>query len=89
MATATGPGYRGQRPVSRKDGIGSRIKGAAPLRAPGRRAVAALDAREHGDGGRPRAQAGAWALSRLRLLETVPEEELLALERGVDVRALG
>jgi len=79
--------------------IRSRLKGTAPIRALGRRAVAALDQRERraavaarAAGVPIRARAmkpdGAWALSRLRLLETVPEREILALEPDADVRAL-
>jgi hypothetical protein len=75
--------------VSKKDGIGTRIKGSAPLRALGRRAVAALDERERRAEAQPAgARPGAWALSRLRLLETVPEREFLALEPGADMRSL-
>jgi CRP/FNR family transcriptional regulator, cyclic AMP receptor protein len=69
------------------DSGGGRIKGSAPVRALARRAVAVLDERERR--ARPaRSPAGAWALSRLRLLETVPEEELLALEPDAEVRVL-
>jgi CRP-like cAMP-binding protein len=51
-----------------------------------------LDDRERraeGAASRALKPAGAWALSHLRLLETVPERELLALDAGAEVRALG
>ena len=71
-------------------GLGARLKGTAPVRALGRRAVAALDQRERAEGaaGRALRPGGAWALARLRLLEAIPEAELLALEPDADVRAL-
>ncbi len=67
--------------------LGSRIKGTAPVRALGRRAVAALDERERRAPPAARA-SGAWALSRVRLLEAVPEAELMALVPDADVRRL-
>jgi CRP-like cAMP-binding protein len=71
-------------------GLGARLKGTAPVRALGRRAVAALDQRERAEGaaGRALRPGSAWALARLRLLETVPEAELLSLEPDADVRVL-
>ncbi len=60
------------------------------MQALGRRAVAVLDRRErHGERAPGRGKAaGAWALSRVRLLETVPEGELMALEPAAEVRSL-
>ena len=67
--------------------LGSRIKGTAPVRALGRRAVAALDERERRAPPAARA-SGAWALSRVRLLEAVPEAELMALVPDAELRRL-
>ncbi len=67
--------------------LGSRIKGTAPVRALGRRAVAALDERERRAPPAARV-SGAWALSRVRLLEAVPERELMALVPDAEVRRL-
>mgnify|MGYP000916879659 CR=1 FL=1 len=64
------------------DGIVKRIKELPPVQALGRRAVAILNERERQrTAPRPR-RAGAWALERLRLLDTIPESELLAFERS-------
>jgi CRP/FNR family transcriptional regulator, cyclic AMP receptor protein len=67
--------------------LGSRIKGTAPVRALGRRAVAALDERER-RAPPPARASGAWALSRVRLLEAVPEAELMALVPDAELRRL-
>jgi CRP-like cAMP-binding protein len=66
---------------------GGRFQGSAPVRALARRAVAVLDERER-RAAPARSAAGAWALSRVRLLEAVPEGELLALEPEAEVRAI-
>ncbi|HKE14996.1 MAG TPA: Crp/Fnr family transcriptional regulator [Kofleriaceae bacterium] len=71
-----------------KHTLGSLIKGTAPVRALGRRAVAALDQRERLAAPGGRARAGAWALSRVRLLDAVPEAELVALAPDAEVCAL-
>jgi CRP/FNR family cyclic AMP-dependent transcriptional regulator len=73
--------------------IGERIieklVGTAPVRAIGKRAVARLDARERTTG-RPSLSApnrSVWALSRLRLLQAVPEGQVERLSRAVQVVA--
>lgn len=72
--------------------IGTRIKGSRPVRALGKRAVAALDERERkqsAEGRTPPARTkGVWALSQLGLLDVVPEPDLLALAPGARVRTL-
>jgi CRP/FNR family transcriptional regulator, cyclic AMP receptor protein len=62
----------------------TRLKELEPVRALGRRAVIAMNEREKRRPPAPR-RAGAWALERLRLLDSIPEAELVALEKNVTV----
>lgn len=66
-----------------KEGLLSRLKELPPVRALGRRAVVILNERERRTPRRGPRRAGAWALERLRLLDTIPETELSALEHDV------
>jgi hypothetical protein len=66
-----------------RDTLGSRIKGTAPVRALGRRAVAALDERERRAPPPARASC-AWALSRVRLRAGELDTPLLGLHGTAD-----
>jgi len=66
-----------------------RIKESPPMRALGRRAVVVLNERERTRTRAKPRRAGAWALERLRLLDVLPESELLSLEKESKIEVHG
>jgi len=73
--------------MSLRERIVEKIVGTAPVRAIGKRAVLRLDARERVSGtpsiGPTR--RSVWAVSRLRLLDEVPETQIEGLSRAVQI----
>lgn len=75
--------------MSSKEPLLVRLKNTRPLRALGRTLAVRMDERDRARGHASIRRAGAWSLSNLRLLSSLPEAEVQWLESVARVHAFG